>query len=83
MRLGRSAQVGLNGAKIGSHCIVGANALVTEKMEVPDGSLVIGTPAKIKRRLDLEQQKALELQAQHSVRNGRRFREGLLEDTRR
>ncbi len=72
----------LNGAKIGSHCIIGAHAMVTENMEVPDGSLVLGTPAKIKRQLSSEQQNALELQAQHYVRNGRRFRKGLIEDLR-
>lgn len=72
----------LNGAKIGSHCIIGANALVTENMEIPDGSLVMGTPAKIKRQLSPEQQNKLELQAQHYVRNGRRFKEGLIEDMR-
>lgn len=72
----------LNGAKIGSHCIIGANALVTENMEVPDGSLVMGTPAKIKRQLSSEQQEALESVAQHYVRNGRRFKEGLIEDKR-
>ncbi len=72
----------LNGAKIGSHCVIGANALVTENMEIPDGSLVIGSPAKIKRYLSLEQQQALELQAQHYVQNGRRFKQGLIEDNR-
>ncbi len=72
----------LNGAKIGNHCVIGANALVTENMEVPDGSLVIGSPAKIKRTLSLEKQLALELQAQHYVQNGRRFKQGLIEDNR-
>ena len=72
----------LNGAKIGSHCVIGANALVTENMEVPDGSLVMGSPAKIKRDVSLEQQQALELQAQHYVENGRRFKKGLVEDNR-
>lgn len=72
----------LNGAKIGSHCIIGANALVTENMKVPDGSLVMGTPAKVKRQLNSEQQRILELTAQHYVRNGRRFKEGLVEDKR-
>ncbi len=70
----------LNGAKIGSHCVIGANALVTENMEIPDGSLVIGSPAKTKRNLSLEQQLALELQAQHYVQNGQRFKRGLIED---
>lgn len=72
----------LNGAKIGSHCIIGANALVTENMAVPDGSLVMGSPAKIKRDVSFAQQQALELQAQHYVENGRRFKKGLVEDNR-
>ena len=36
----------LNGAKIGKNCIIGAKALITEGMEVPDGSMVLGVPAK-------------------------------------
>lgn len=72
----------LNGAKIGRHCIIGANALVTENMEIPDGSLVIGSPGKIKRHLNVEQQQALEVQAQHYVQNGRRFKLGLIQDSR-
>ncbi len=72
----------LNGARIGSHCVIGANALVTENMEIPDGTLVIGSPAKIKRTLSDTQQQALELQAQHYVENGRRFKKGLIEDNR-
>lgn len=73
----------LNGAKIGKHCIIGANALVTENMVIPDGSLVVGSPAKVKRELSAEQQKMLELQSQHYVENGRRFKAGLKEDTAR
>lgn len=70
----------LNGAKIGKHCIIGANALVTENMVIPDGSLVVGSPAKIKRELPPEQRKGLEMQAQHYVENGRRFKAGLKQD---
>ena len=67
----------LNGAKIGKHCIIGANALVTENMVVPDGSLVVGSPGKVKRELPEQQRRGLELQAQHYVENGRRFTAGL------
>lgn len=70
----------LNGAKIGSRCIVGANSLVKENMEIPDGSLAVGSPARIIRPLSSEQKNALELQAQHYVKNGRRFKEGLKDD---
>ncbi len=72
----------LNGARIGSHRVIGANALVTENMVIPDGSLVMGSPAKIKRDLSSEQQQALELQAQHYVQNGHRFKQGLSKDNR-
>lgn len=41
----------LNGAKIGSDCIVGAGALVTGKMDAPDGSMILGSPAKVVRLL--------------------------------
>jgi carbonic anhydrase/acetyltransferase-like protein (isoleucine patch superfamily) len=42
----------LNGARLGHHCVVGANTLVPEKMVVPDGSLVFGTPGRVLKRLD-------------------------------
>ena len=41
----------LNGAKIGSNCIVGAGAMVTGKMDAPDGSMILGSPAKVVRQL--------------------------------
>lgn len=41
----------LNGAKIGNDCIVGAGALVTGKMDAPDGSMILGSPAKVVRQL--------------------------------
>jgi len=37
----------LNGAKIGSGSIIGACALVTEDMVVPEHSLILGVPGKI------------------------------------
>ena len=42
----------LNDAVIGSHCLIGANALVKEGMEIPDGSLVLGSPARVVKQLD-------------------------------
>lgn len=44
--IGMNAVV-LNHAVIGKHCLIGANALVTEGMQIPDGSLVLGSPAKV------------------------------------
>lgn len=63
----------LNGAKIGKHCLIGANALVTENMEIPDGSMVVGSPAKIKRALSEPQMKMLEMSAGHYVSNSQRY----------
>lgn len=45
----------LNNAKIGKNCLVGAGALATEVKEFPDGSLIIGSPAKVVRELTQEQ----------------------------
>jgi carbonic anhydrase/acetyltransferase-like protein (isoleucine patch superfamily) len=67
----------LNGAKIGKACIVGAGALVTEGKEFPDGSMIIGSPAKAVRELTPEQQQGLRWSAQHYIENARRFRDGL------
>ena len=67
----------LNGAKIGKGCIVGAGALVTEGKEFPDGSMVIGSPAKVVRQLSAEQQEALKMSAVNYCENARRFKGGL------
>ena len=67
----------LNGAKIGKHCLVGAGALVTEGKEFPDGSMIIGSPAKVVRQLTPEQIAGLQRSAEHYVENARRFASGL------
>lgn len=70
----------LNGAKIGKHCIIGANALVTEGKVIPDGSLVMGSPARVVRELTEEQRRGLEASAAHYVDNARRYARGLEAD---
>lgn len=67
----------LNGAKIGKYCIIGANTLVGEGKEIPDGSLVVGSPGRVLRQLTDEQMKRLEASAAHYADNGRRYRQGL------
>ena len=42
----------LNGAVIGRNCLIGAGALITEGKHIPDGSLVVGSPAKVVRQLE-------------------------------
>ena len=63
----------LNGAKIGKHCIIGANALIPEGKEIPDGSLVMGSPGKVVRELTDAQKKLLEASAAHYVHNAQRY----------
>ena len=67
----------LNHAKIGKNCLVGAGALVTEGKEFPDGSMIIGSPAKAVRMLLPEQIEGLKTIAQHYVDNARRYKAGL------
>ncbi|MCS6811029.1 MAG: gamma carbonic anhydrase family protein [Tepidimonas sp.] len=67
----------LNGARIGRHCLVGAGALVTEGKEFADGSLILGSPAKVVRSLTAAEIEALRASAQHYIDNARRFRAGL------
>ncbi|AOV05209.1 gamma carbonic anhydrase family protein [Delftia tsuruhatensis] len=67
----------LNGAKVGRNCLVGAGALITEGKEFPDGSMIIGSPAKAVRQLTPEQIEGLRRSAQHYVDNARRFKTGL------
>jgi carbonic anhydrase/acetyltransferase-like protein (isoleucine patch superfamily) len=45
----------LDGAVIGKQSIVGAGALVTKGSQIPEGSLVLGAPAKVIRLLTKEE----------------------------
>ena len=45
----------LNGAKIGNDCVVGAGTLITQNKEIPDRSLVLGSPGQVVRRLTEEE----------------------------
>jgi len=67
----------LNGARIGKNCLAGAGALVTEGKVFPDGSLIVGSPAVVKRELSAEQIQALYASASHYQANARRFARGL------
>lgn len=74
--IGMGATV-LNGARIGKGCLIGAGALVTEGKDIPDFSLVMGTPGKVVRVLDEAAQAGLLKTAEHYRQNMRRFRAGL------
>lgn len=67
----------LNGAVIGKNCLIGAGALVTQGKTIPDGSLVMGAPAKVVRALNADEIERLQVSAQEYQGNMRRFRAGL------
>lgn len=67
----------LNGAKIGKNCLVGAGSLVTEGKEFPDGSMIMGSPAKVVRELTPAQIEGLRTSAKHYIQNAHRFQSGL------
>jgi carbonic anhydrase/acetyltransferase-like protein (isoleucine patch superfamily) len=67
----------LNGARIGRNCLVGAGALITEGKEFPDGTMILGSPARVVRELAPEHAARMGLGAMSYVRNWRRFKAGL------
>ncbi|NJR14062.1 MAG: gamma carbonic anhydrase family protein [Phyllobacteriaceae bacterium] len=74
--IGMGATV-LNGAVIGANCLVGAGALITERKQFPDGSLIVGAPAKVVRALTDAEIDNLRKSATHYAANQRRFAKGL------
>jgi Carbonic anhydrases/acetyltransferases, isoleucine patch superfamily len=74
--IGMGATV-LNGAKIGKNCLIGACALITEGKEIPDGSLVMGSPGKVVRALTEAEIARLKGSALHYQQNAQRYRDGL------
>ena len=54
----------LDGAVIGRQCLIGARALVTPRTLIPDGSLVLGSPAKVARPLTEQEKEKLKLSAE-------------------
>lgn len=59
----------LDGAEVGEQSIVGAKALVTQKMKIPPGSLVLGAPARIVKALSPEERAGLKCWATKYVDN--------------
>lgn len=66
-----------NRARIGSHCLVGARSLVTEGQEIPDRSLVMGSPARVIRPVTEAQMESIRRSAAKYVAQGSRYRADL------
>jgi carbonic anhydrase/acetyltransferase-like protein (isoleucine patch superfamily) len=67
--VGMSAVI-LDGAVIGKQSLIGAKALVTQGMKIPPGSLVLGAPARVARKLTKKERDRLKWWAKHYVDNG-------------
>ncbi|MBQ0037446.1 MAG: gamma carbonic anhydrase family protein [Clostridiales bacterium] len=65
----------LNGAKIGRDCLIGAGALVPQNAEIPDGSMVLGMPGRVRRPLTPEEIEANRESAAFYVREAQEYRE--------
>jgi carbonic anhydrase/acetyltransferase-like protein (isoleucine patch superfamily) len=72
----------LNQVKIGKYCTIGANALVTQGQEIPDYSVVLGSPGKVVRQIDPSQGEGLEKGAAGYVSRAREYLEALHPDIR-
>src|ERR1051325_8083312 len=59
----------LDGAVVGEQSLIGARALVTQRTEIPPGSLVMGSPAKVVRPLTAEERAGLKHWAEKYVAN--------------
>lgn len=56
VRIGDDSWIGKNvsiiGAKIGKHCVIGANSVVTR--DIPDYCVAVGSPARVIKRYNFE-----------------------------
>lgn len=81
-RIGDGALIGmgstiLNDARIGRNCLVGADALVTEGKEFPDGMLIVGSPARAIRPLTPEELARMAESPGRYVERGKVYQQGL------
>jgi len=80
-RIGNNVLIGMNatvldGVQIGSFCVIGAGSLVSQGMEIPDNSFVVGIPAKIQRQVSPEQKlRWLERAPEHYARLVNEYKE--------
>lgn len=65
----------LNGANIGKNCLLGAGTLIPQNTEIPDNSLVIGFPGKVKRILTEEEIANNKENAEHYVALSKQYAE--------
>lgn len=67
----------LNGTRIGRNCLVAAKTMLGEGKEIPDNSLVMGSPGTVVRQLEADQIARMQRGGAHYVDNWRRYKSGL------
>ena len=70
----------LNGAKIGNNCLIGARTLITENKEIPDGSVVMGTPGRVIRKVTSEDKKLISYPARHYVKRWKLYKKSMKQE---
>lgn len=63
----------LGGARIGAYSLIGAGALIKENAVIPEGSVVLGMPGRIVRRVTDEEREAMRWRARHYVQRARTY----------
>jgi carbonic anhydrase/acetyltransferase-like protein (isoleucine patch superfamily) len=69
----------LTGAKVGNDCVIGAGSVVTENSIIPDGSLVLGIPGKVKKEVPEMLKESFMIGAELYIELGRKHKEQLSE----
>jgi carbonic anhydrase/acetyltransferase-like protein (isoleucine patch superfamily) len=70
----------LNDARIGKNCLIGANTLITEGKEIPDGSMVMGSPGKVVRQLEPAEIERINRTARNYAARWKRYKTDLKPD---
>lgn len=78
VEIGDYALIGMNatvlgGSRIGAYSIIGAGALVPEGAEIPEGSVVLGVPGRVRRLVTEEERAAMRWRARHYVERARSY----------
>jgi carbonic anhydrase/acetyltransferase-like protein (isoleucine patch superfamily) len=67
----------LDEARVGTNCIVAAGSLVPPRMVIPDGVVVMGTPAKVVREASTRDLEMIRRASEHYIARSAEFRERL------
>jgi carbonic anhydrase/acetyltransferase-like protein (isoleucine patch superfamily) len=70
----------LDGVRIGSRCLVGAGAMITPGKEIPDGSVVLGAPARVVRPTGARELAMIEHGARSYQERIRRYQREMIND---